>query len=596
MIQVEKLSYGVPARELYKDISFTLEDDRHCGFIGSNGTGKTTLIDMIMYPEKYLFDGKIVKDEQCRIGYVNQFSAGEKNQETTVFEYLSERFVRNQEETAIVCGKMAEEAELEPLFERYQNLMDEFQAMDGDHYESNIRKQLKLVGLQNHEETRIGDLSGGEYKLLQIMREMLLQPNLLIMDEPDVFLDFENLKSLCDLIHSHKGTLLVVTHNRYLLNTCFDKILHLEDGDIQEFDGSYVEYNNSILQKKVEILEQADQEQAEIERTEKMVGRMRNEATRISIASLGRALHAKETHLARLKARQIKEPFVEIRQPRIHLPVVSPAMEGQENPADDVSIQKNGQETMKNPSVILKVEDYRITFDECLLDNVSFQLGSNEKAAIVGANGTGKTTLLREIYKNQNAAIRLSDDAEIGFLSQIHGEMLNEANTVYEEFLNLGFDNHEGIERYLADYCFEPETLRQKIGQLSGGEKNLLQIARISLGKANLLLLDEPTSHLDLYSQLALEKAVSEYQGAVLMVSHDFYNIVNCADWVLWVEDKTVRRVRIRTFRQKMYEAYFDKGYLEKEQRRKELETKIAACLKNHDVEEAKKLCEQLEG
>lgn len=586
MIKVEKLSYGVPAKDLYKEVSFTLEDGQHCGFIGSNGTGKSTLIDMMIEPEEYLFKGKIIKDEQCRIGYVNQFSAEEKNQEMTVFQYLASRFEENQEQQAAVCARMAEEEDLEPLFEQYQKLLDQFQAMDGEHYESNIRRQLKMVGLQNQEDTLLSNLSGGEYKLVQIIREMILQPNLLIMDEPDVFLDFENLKGLSDLINSHKGTLLVVTHNRYLLNNCFDKILHLEDGDIQEFDGSYTEYNNSILQRKVELQEQAAAEQEEIERTEKMVGHMRAEATRISMASLGRALHAKETHLARLKARQIKAPFVEIRQPKIILPAVGTDQEGRTAAAEAASM---------NQDVLLRVQDYQITFDQCLLDNVTFDLHANEKIAIVGANGTGKTTLLREIWKKQNPAIQIGDGVEIGFLSQLHGEMLNESNTVYEEFLNLGFDNERQIAAYLSDYCFDPETLEQRISQLSGGEKNLLQIAKISLGHADLLLLDEPTSHLDLYSQLALEKAVSEYKGAVLMVSHDFYNIVNCADSVLWVEDKTVRRVRVRTFRQKMYEAYFDKGYLEKEQKRKELETRIAVCLKNHDFQTAKKLCEQLD-
>ena len=197
MIQVEKLSYGFPAKDLYKDISFTLEDGVHCAFIGSNGTGKTTLIDMMIDPEKYLYDGKIIRDEYCRVGYVNQFSQLEKNQNVTVFEYLSERFVKNQEETAIVCEEMATAEDMEDVFERYQALLDQFQAMDGDNYESNIRKQLKLIGLQNHENTEISKLSGGEYKLLQVMKEMLMQPTLLIMDEPDVFLDFENLNLLC---------------------------------------------------------------------------------------------------------------------------------------------------------------------------------------------------------------------------------------------------------------------------------------------------------------------------------------------------------------------------------------------------------------
>ena len=572
MIQVEKLSYGFPAKELYKNVSFTLEDGQHCAFIGSNGTGKTTLVEMIMDPEKYLYDGKILREDRDRIGYVSQFSKEEKAKQTTVFEYLSEKFVENQKKTEEICARMAVEEDLEPLFEQYQKLMDEFQSMDGDNYESNIRKQLKLIGLQDHENTEVSRLSSGEYKLLQIMKEMLLQPNLLIMDEPDAFLDFDNLKSLSDLINGHKGTLLVVTHNRYLLNTCFDKILHLEDRDIQEFDGSYIEYNNSILEKTVELQEKAAEDQAEIERTEKMVKRMTDRATKIDIASYGRALKAKKTQLARAQARQIKEPFVEIRQAKIQLPVIEAVSD----------------------ETVLRVDDYQVAFNELLLENVSFELHANEKLAIVGANGTGKTTLLRDIFKGTHPAIHVAEGVELGFLSQNQGEVLNESNTIYEEFEPLGFENKKQVAAYLKDYCLEPDTLDQKINQLSGGEQNLLQVAKIALSNANVLLLDEPSSHLDIYAQLALEKAIADYQGAVLMVSHDFYNIVNCADSVLFVDDKSVRRVRMRTFRQKVYEKYFPKNYLEKEQKRKELEMKISACLKKHDIETAAKLCEQL--
>ncbi|MBQ5676244.1 MAG: ABC-F family ATP-binding cassette domain-containing protein, partial [Lachnospiraceae bacterium] len=183
MIQVENLSYSFPTKELYKSVTFTLEDGQHCAFIGSNGTGKTTLVDMIIDPEKYLYDGKIIKSEECRIGYVNQFSKSEKDQKKTVFEYLSEKFVENQIETAKVCEEMAVAEDLEPVFARYQELMDLFTAMDGDNYESNIKKQLYLVGMTSHENTEISALSGGEYKLLQVMKEMLQNPNLLIMDE-----------------------------------------------------------------------------------------------------------------------------------------------------------------------------------------------------------------------------------------------------------------------------------------------------------------------------------------------------------------------------------------------------------------------------
>lgn len=573
MIQVEKLSYEFPDKELYKKVSFTIEAGVHCAFIGSNGTGKTTLVDMMMHPDNYLYDGKIIKDENCRFGYVSQFSRDEKEQEVSVFDFLSEVFVANQEATAKICEEMATAEELDGLFETYQKLLDAFQAMDGDNYVSNIRKQLKAAGMEKQENISIAQLSGGEYKLVQVMKEMLLQPDLLVMDEPDVFLDFENLNGLCELINGYKGTLLVITHNRYLLNHCFNKILHLENTDIQEFDGNYIDYNFALLQKKVELAELAARDTEEIERTEKMVDRLRTNATNASIAALGRAVHAKQTHLDRLRARRIKAPFLDIRNPQIVFPEV------------EVDAEK----------VALSVWDYEVAFDELLLENVSFELHEGEKVAIVGANGTGKTTMLREIYKNKNEAITIGEDVEVGFLSQIHGEMLDESLTVYEQFEQLGFESKAEIQEYLKGYCFDAEALCSKIGQLSGGEQNLLQLAKICASNANLLLLDEPTSHLDTYSQIALEKAISEYKGAVLMVSHDFYNIVNCADYVLFVDDKSVRRMRIRSFRKMIYENHFNKTYLELEQRKKELETRISACIKETDIKTAKKLCEQLE-
>lgn len=616
MIQIEKLSYEFPTKELFKDISFTLEEGQHCAFIGSNGTGKTTLVNMIMEPEDYLFDGKIIKSEECRIGYVNQFSRKEKEQEKTVFEFLSEIFVENQEETTRVCDEMATAENLDEIFEKYQKLLDLFQAMDGDNYENNIKKQLHLVGMEAYENLEISKLSGGEFKLIQVIKEMLLMPNILIMDEPDVFLDFENINNLCQLINSYKGTLLVITHNRYLLNHCFNKILHLENTDIQEFDGNYTEYNLALLQKKIELQELAAADQEEIERTEKMVERMRKDATKADIASLGRALHAKVTHLERLKNRAIKSPFVELRIPEIVLPKMKEKepewnkeekrltacdMEAVEGESASENEKAKVQEGIKEDSrieegeTVLTVSDYSVAFDDTLLENVSFELKQGEKIAIVGENGTGKTTLLRDIYKNNSSAIRMEKDVEIGFLSQIHGEMLNESNTVYEEMEECGFERKSDIAEYLKNYCFEEETLTQKIGQLSGGEQNLLQLAKISLSKANVLLLDEPTSHLDTYSQIALEQALDKYQGAVLMVAHDFYHIVNVADSVLFVEDKTFRKMRIRTFRKMMYEKYFNKEYLELEQKKKELEVRVASCLKNKDIVTAKELCEDLE-
>ena len=593
MLKVENLTFSFTDKDLYTDISFTLEDGQHCAFIGSNGTGKTTLIDMLMNTEEYIYDGKIIKEDNLRIGYVSQVSKSNKDQQITVFDFLSEEFVRNQEANARLCEEMATAEDLDAIYEEYQKVLDEFAAMDGDHYESNIRKQLKIAGLTKLENLELAKLSGGEFKLIQIIKQMILQPSLLIMDEPDVFLDFHNLNGLRDLINAHSGTLLVVTHNRYLLNHCFNKILHLENADIQEFDGNYMDYNLALLLKKIELQELAAKDLEEIERTKKMVERLRKEATMIDSAQKGRSLKAKATQLARLEARRIKEPFVNIRQPKIVLPEV--VQELSEAQADAVECVDAVENECTERKVLLSVDNYSLSFDELLLEAVSFELHEGEKIAIVGPNGTGKTTLLREIFANNNPAVRVSEDAKIGFLSQIHGETLNENNSVYKEIEELGFDTKAQVAAYLEGYCFEEDHLERKVDILSGGEKNLLQLAKIGCGDANLLLLDEPTSHLDTYSQLALEKALAEYKGAVLMVSHDFYSIANCVDYVLFVEEKTVRKMRIRTFRKMIYENHFDKDYLELEQQKKQLETRIEGLLKASDYEEAKAVSEELE-
>ena len=585
MIRVENLSYGFPAKDLYNDISFNLETGQHCALIGSNGTGKSTLVDMLIHPDKYLYDGKIIRDENCRIGYASQFSVRDKSRECTVFEFLSERFLANQKEIAAVCEEMAVAEDVEALFERYQELLDINEAMDGDNYESNIRKQLGVAQMSDLEETMLSQISGGEYKLLQIMREMLLSPNLLVLDEPDVFLDFANLNSLCQLINQYKGTLLVVTHNRYLLNHCFNKILHLENGDIQEFDGNYTEYRCSIFREKLKLRIQNIEEQEEIARTERMVEILRKRASDMVNPEIGKAVNAKQSQLDRLLARQIKAPFIEVREPEIVLPDVSVEPE-----AAEIEAAEPGE-----ARTVLKITDYQVEFDKDLLQNVNFELNAGEKVAIVGANGTGKTTLIRDILKNDNPSIHINENTRYACLSQLQGESVDEDKTVYQVMQDHGFGTKESIKEYLAKYCLEADVVDQKVGQLSGGEQNLLQLAMIADSGAELLILDEPTSHLDIYGQTALENAVAEYKGTVLMVSHDFYLVANCADYVLLVEDNTVRRMRTRNFRRMVYEKYFDSKYLETDKRKQELETLITAAFRRDDFAAVEKLCSDLE-
>ena len=574
MIKFDKVSYSFPQKDLYTDVSFTIEEGQHCAFIGASGSGKSTLIDIIMDPEKYVFDGNVEMEPSLKIGYVSQFSQRDKDKETTVFEYIAEEFIKLENEIATLCAEMGTSDDIETLLEKYQEALDAFDAIDGDNYENNINKKLNAANLTTHRDRMISELSGGEFKLIQVIKEMLNNPDLMIMDEPDVFLDFENLNSLKNLINSHKKTILVITHNRYLLNHCFNKIIHLENTELQEFDGRYIDYNFSLLQTKIELQEMAIADEEEIARNEELIKILREKATYNADASRGRALKARVKIQERLEANRIKHPFVDIKQPYINL-------------------ETNNE--IEEEIIALKTDDLGISFDEVLLQNVNFEIKSNDKVAIIGTNGVGKTTLLKQIFKNNNDTIKIDENIKLAYLSQMQSEVVNESNTILQEFYDVGFETYGEIRRYLGRYGFSSDILTQKIESLSGGEKNILQLAKVSASKANMLLMDEPTSHLDIYSQMALEKAISNYKGAILMISHDYHFIVNCADYVLLIEDKTIRKMSMRKFRKMIYANHFDKDYLQIEEKKKALEMDIASSLRDTDFERARSLSEKLE-
>ncbi len=573
MIKVQNLSYSYPQKDLYNNISFTIEDNVHCALIGTNGTGKSTLLDILMHSEEYLYDGKIMFNNTNKIGFVSQFSQLVSQNDMTVFQYISEEFVKQEEKLNDFYKKMENSVELEKILEDYQKELDEWNSIDGESYEINIKKQLKLANLEKLEEQKISNLSGGEFKLVQVIREMMLTPGFLIMDEPDVFLDFKRLNALRNLINAHKGTLLIITHNRYLLNHCFNKILHLENLEVQEFNGTYTEYNYELLATKIALQEASFADQEEIDRQSRILEKSRAKATAMDNASLGSAVHARQTIVDRLKARKTKAPFVYIKQPEICF--------GLENEVED--------------EIILELTEYSAAFEEQLLEHVNYEMKHADHVAIVGGNGTGKTTMLYDIFENKKDTIRISKDAMIGMFSQITGTFYNEMKTLLEIFEEKGFDRKNDIENYLQKYGFEGKTLEQKVSELSGGEKDLFQLAVLSLEKSNFLLLDEPTGHLDVYAQVALEQAISEFKGAILMVSHDYYTVANCMDYVLLIENNTVRRMSIRKFRQMIYANYFDKDYLLLEQTKKETETRILQMLRRNEFEKAKELMVSLE-
>ncbi len=573
MIKVEKLSYGIPEKELYKKISFDINEKEHIAVIGSNGTGKTTLMDMLVNTDDYLFTGKISKENNLKVGYVCQYVDHNKEESTSVYDYLAKDFEDMLKEQEEICAQMADTADLEAVMERYQKSLDDFATVDGDNFDTNIHRQLKLSGLTKITDVPVSVISGGEYKLVQIIREMMRRPDVLIMDEPDVFLDFHNLDGLKHLIKNYTGTILVVTHNRYILNHCFNKILHLENADLQVFEGSYMDYRAAILEKKVELQEAAAKDMAEIERQKKVIQRAIAEATYNDDPAKGRQVGARKSLLEHLEAKAIKEPFVEIKEPEIVL-----FMKAEE--------QIDGERVSKDP--VISVKDYQIAFEETLLAHVNFDILPGEKVALVGENGTGKTTLLRDIFKQQQGKCR------IGYLSQIYSDFFGTDDTVMDVMMHHGMNSRGEMTALLKQYCFPEELLEEHVSLLSGGEKNLLQIAMLHLKEYDILLLDEPTSHLDTYAQEALVRAIREYPGAVLMVSHDFYMITGCADYVLLADNKTIRKMSGRAFRKMIYKTYFSSEYIELDKQKKETEQRIEGFLRDKDYKKAGEFCQKL--
>lgn len=527
MIKFDKVSYEFPDKELYNEICFEINEGDHCVLIGRNGVGKTTLIDMIINTDKYMYDGKIIKKENIRIGYVPQFVKHEA-EEVEAYDFLAKPFIDLQQKSEAICAEMETAEDMDEVYSRYQKVLEEMDMVDAYNYDSNIKKQLAIAGLKEIENTPVNKISGGEFKLLSIIQNMLLKPQLLIMDEPDVFLDFENIIGLSKIINNYDGTVIVISHNRLLLSQCFNKVLHLENLELQEFPGSFAEYNAAMLETKVSMAEQASKDAEWIAVQEKLIERLRKDATYIDSPTKGKQLKARVTYLERLQARQCKNPFVEDFSYEINFP----------------KVEREEDFDTENSPVVLSVKDYSLAFERELLSNVSFEVKAGETVVIVGANGAGKSSMLKDIYE-----ANMSD--KTAYYTQI-------------------YDNNEE--------------------KLSGGEKNLKQLEKLCQSDAEILFLDEPSSHLDTYAQIALEKAIKDYQGTIIMVTHDFYTVANCADRILLLEDKTVREQSGRSYRKSIYKKYFDSDIFEAERIRVDREVKINSLLKAGKWKDAKEL------
>ena len=510
LISISNLSKSFGENQILKDINLTIEDNCRYGLIGVNGAGKSTLLSIIMGELDY-DDGDIYKSPNLTIGYLKQNSGLDRN--STIISEMRNAFsdiIKIEDELRLIEEKMLSysehnSSEYKSLMSEYSKKQSYFESMDGYNIDVKIKTVLNGLGFSDRSlETEINVLSGGEKTRLALAALLLEEPNLLILDEPTNHLDFKTLDWLENyLINSYKGSLLIVSHDRYFLDNTVENMLEIERGKMYSYNGNYSKYlvlkeeRNEVLRKEYEAQQlQISQMQTYIDKN----------ITRASTS--GRAK-------SRVKALE--------------------RMELIEKPDDDIKPIKLKFETIKEPyKDVLTVENLDITVGDresaggikniCSGLNLSIKRG--DKVALIGDNGIGKSSFLKviqDIIPHQNGSVVWGKNTSVSYYEQ---ENLNlnpdnlAINELWDRFPRIP---EAQIRRVLGNVRLTKEDVYKPVKVISGGERAKLAFCIIMLEKSNVILFDEPTNHLDLPSKEILEQAMNEYDGTLLFVSHDRY-------------------------------------------------------------------------
>ncbi len=505
---VDKKFNDVP---LFSDVTFHINEMERVALVGSNGAGKTTLLRIIA-GELTADSGEITTAKDKTIGYLPQQLG--YHSENSIYEELLEvkseivdldRSIRNMEEQMQhVSGK-----DLESLLEKYHRLQTEFEAKDGYACKSQIMGIINGLGFGGKDmEQCINTLSGGQRTRVALGKLLLLEPDLLILDEPTNHLDLPSIQWLENYLSSYKGGVMIVSHDRYFLDRIAEKVVEIENGKAVSFTGNYSVYAEKKEQLRHTQLKEYENYIRNVKHQEEVIEKLRSFNREKSI-----------------KRAESREKMLEKMTP------VEKPVEAQKTMHFELTPEKT------SGNDVLYVDDFSKSFGEKhLFEHISFDIHRGERAAIIGKNGTGKTTLLKilcELEAADSGIAKLGTNVEIGYYDQEHN-VLHDDKTIFDEIHDDYPDlNNTRIRNVLAAFLFTGDDVYKKISLLSGGEKGRVSLAKLMLSKANFLLLDEPTNHLDIESKEILEEALNQYTGTVLYVSHDRYFINKTATRIM---------------------------------------------------------------
>ena len=521
MLSLHQVSKHYADQDVLRPVSLQINPGDKLGLIGANGAGKSTLLHLLrgVQPPSA---GRVVADPELIIGFVpQQLDVAATVQ---VRDYLlgevaaAERALRAAEQT--LAG--ASEERMAAALRRYQAARDRYDALHGDQAAWQAKRALERVGLAGAGAKAVGLLSGGERNLLSLARALLRDPGLLVLDEPGNHLDYAGLEWLEEMLARFPGAVLLVSHNRRLLDRTVTRILELTGGRIREYGGNYTDYRLARLQALVAQRADYVAAQKRIAQLTALVARLAAVAAVRSDKAYGRRLRARRTQLAREESQTVARP--ELREERVS--VVLPQDRSRAN-------------------VALQVIGYQRRFgDRVLFRDARLEISCGERVALVGPNGSGKSTLLRDVVAHgawEHPVLRVGPSLTVGYCAQDQ-DTLAADQTILDAFVDLGLGNRREVLGALRGYLFTWDDLDKRIGVLSGGERNRLQIAAAVQRQANFLILDEPTNHMDIPSCEAIEDALLAFTGTVLLVSHDRYLLDSIATAVVEVRDQGLHR------------------------------------------------------
>ena len=541
---------------LFSEVSFNISDKDKIGFVGINGAGKSTLFKIINGISDS-DEGEIFKNKLTKIGYLDQYTCIES--ENTIMEEMLDAYREvidiERELEEIHYEIENKQGDINTLVKRQTALQDRFGELDGYRYKSIVKSTLVGLGFSEDDfDRRVDTLSGGQKTRVSLGKLLLSDSNLLLLDEPTNHLDIASVEWLEGFLSNYKGAFVVISHDRYFLDRVTNRTFEMENGKLRTYNGSYSEYvKQRDIEKKTEERNYINT-QREIDRLNDIVEQQR-----------------RWNREKNIKTAESKQKVID----KLEKTLVKPVYD-----TEDIDFSFTSSEGGGND--VLITENLGMSFDgNEIFRNCDMQITKGEKVFLLGANGCGKTTIIKNIigkYEPTEGTVKIGANIKIGYYDQIQENLSHDKDIfteIHDEFPEL---NNTQIRNALAVFLFRGDDVFKEIKTLSGGERARVELTKLMLKPANFLLMDEPTNHLDIQSREALEKALSDYDGTMLMVSHDRYFINKLADRIIYMTSDGLKSFTGN------YDDFLAKNTVT------ETEEKVAEKPKNLDYQEQKRI------